>query len=227
MKLHDVLLWCDHFTDKTLPPERKFQFKQTLSAHHPSTIPNPQFVSYQQTKRREQDVWALRFTDTVTTCQLPGGMRYSKESWAYGTFLTTGDCRNFGVTLPAEWRDLPAIDPNRPTKVIREEELSPIRASIDALPKEDSSVIYKLVDATNLHEAKIPASVSFFSLFVLPLPIIICPDKFLALVSFPYCLREYYYSYEYHHWPAYRSMYAYHSLILCYLPSIRNISKPV
>lgn len=162
MKLHDVLLWCNHFTDEKLAPEHRFQFKTTLSAHHPSTIPNPQFSSFNPAKRREQDVWALHFTETVTSCQLPGGMRYSKESWAYGTFITTGECRSFGVALPSEWKSLPGFDPNRPTVVMPEEELSPIQASIDALPVDDASVINRLVAAVNNHEAKIPASVSPF-----------------------------------------------------------------
>jgi hypothetical protein len=164
MSQKDVLLWLSYLTDKTLSPDRKFQFKTTLSSNHPSTIPNPQYDSFVQTKRREQDVWALTFTQTVTACQLPGGMRYAKESWAYGSFLATGKYGNLGVNYPPEWQALPPSDPNRPTLVFREEEISPIRSTIDALPVEDSSIIYNLINATNLHESKIPASVSTFVL---------------------------------------------------------------
>ncbi|KAF8597720.1 hypothetical protein BDV93DRAFT_513125 [Ceratobasidium sp. AG-I] len=85
-------------------------------------------------------------------------MRYPKESWAYGRFLTTGDYHNVGVTLPAEWNGLPALDSNRPTSVIGEEELAAIRAPIDLLPDEASSVLFQLVEAINKHEANIPAS---------------------------------------------------------------------
>ncbi|KAF8600185.1 hypothetical protein BDV93DRAFT_511091 [Ceratobasidium sp. AG-I] len=157
MKVANILTWFEHITDKKLPVERQFQFKTTLASVHPSTIPNPQFKSFEPSKRRDQDVWELMFTETITTCQLPSGMFYLKESWAYGRFLTTGDYHNLGVTHPAEWNGLPAFDSNRPLSVIQEGERALIEGMVAQLPDDNSALLLWLVDAINKHEAKIPA----------------------------------------------------------------------
>lgn len=77
-----------------------------------------------------------------------------------------------GVTLPPAWKGLPAFNPNWPTSVFWEEELSPIRASIDTLPEEDSALLYQLVEAMNTHETKIPAAASLFFLVALCFPMV-------------------------------------------------------
>lgn len=186
MKIGDVLVWFEHFNNTRLLPESRFQFRTTLSAVHPSTIPTPQFTSYEPTKRREQDVWALLFDKTITTCQLAGGMLYPKESWGYGRFLTTGNYRNLGVTHPAEWNGLPVFESNRPLAVIQEDERAIIEAQVGELPEDISMLLNRLVSAINKHEAKFPASVSMClhliiitGFFVIPQ----LPQHFDALIN--------------------------------------------
>ncbi|KAG8793304.1 hypothetical protein FRC12_003179 [Ceratobasidium sp. 428] len=168
-----LVTWLEYMRDcqsGVIPLDRRIQFSRVYAGLSPIddalSQESTRYLEYIPQQARE--TWVLEFTDTVTRCHAPGGMRYPENCVEFGKFLKRGEVAAWQEaaeaaealalpTKPAEFLELPTGDVS-PSTVIDGQEKALILKLADGLPDLYRTPIFEIVDSVNTHQAHSPAS---------------------------------------------------------------------
>ncbi|KAG8775813.1 hypothetical protein FRC12_001265 [Ceratobasidium sp. 428] len=169
----DLVVWLEYMRDcqnGVIPLDRRIQFSRVYAGISPIDASLSQestrYLEYLPHQTRE--TWVLEFSDTVTRCHAPGGMRYPETNIEFGKFIKRGEAAAWEEAAeaaealalpakPAEFLDLPTGN-HCLTAVIDGQEKALIFKHAEQLEYKYRAPILELVDGVNSLQAHLPAS---------------------------------------------------------------------
>ncbi|KAG8783620.1 hypothetical protein FRC12_019511 [Ceratobasidium sp. 428] len=149
-----------------IPLDRRIQFSRVYAGLSPidASVSQESSRHLEHLPHQTREPWVLEFSETVTRCHAPGGMRYPKTSVEFGKFIKRGEAAAWEEAAealalpakPAEFLDLPTGDHSL-NAVIDGQEKALIFKYADQLEYKYRTPILELVNGVNSLQAHSPA----------------------------------------------------------------------
>ncbi|KAG8695685.1 hypothetical protein FRC09_009000 [Ceratobasidium sp. 395] len=169
----NLVVWLEYMRDcqnGVIPLDRRIQFSRVYAGLSPidASVSQESARHLEYLPHQTRETWVLEFSETVTRCHAPGGMRYPETCVEFGKFIKRGEAAAWEEAAeaaealalpakPAEFLDLPTGDHSL-TAVIDGQEKALIFKYAEQLEYKYRAPILELVDGVNSLQAHLPAS---------------------------------------------------------------------